>query len=98
MLIVLVGEVSVTPGIGVTAPGVCRTDCVPRNKVGVTVASGGGGVVGAAHAVTRLVSRIDPMNKGKRVLVFMLISSFDYYIYRSEKKKNARGSLASGID
>jgi hypothetical protein len=87
MLVVLVGEVSVTPGIGVTAPGVCGTTCVPRNKVGVTVAAGGGGVVGAVHAVTTAASRIDPMNKSTRVLVFMLISSFDHYIYRSEKRK-----------
>jgi hypothetical protein len=88
MLIVLVGEVSVTPGIGVTAPGVCsgRVGAL-RDTVGVIVASGGSGVVGAAHAVITAASRIDPMNKGKRVLAFMLISSFDYYIYRSEKRK-----------
>jgi hypothetical protein len=51
------------------------------------VASGGAGVAGAAHAVTAAASRVDPMIKGKRVLVFMLISSFGYYIYRSEKQK-----------
>jgi hypothetical protein len=87
MLVVPVGEVRVIPGTGVTAPGVCGTVCVPRNKVGVTVAAGGGGVVGAVHAMTRVVSRIDPMNKSKRVLVFILISSCNYYIYRSEKRK-----------
>jgi len=95
MLIVLVGEVSVTPGIGVTAPGVCGIVCVPSNKVGVSVASGGAGVAGAAHVVARAASRIDPMNKGKRVLVFMLISSLDHYIYPARKRKT--GSLGIAV-
>jgi hypothetical protein len=88
MLIVLVGEVSVTPGIGVTAPGVCggRVGAL-RDKVGVMVTSGGAGVAGEAQAAITVDSRKDPMNKGKRVLVFMLISSLDHYIYPARKRK-----------
>jgi hypothetical protein len=47
---------------------------VPRNKVGVIVANGGAGVAGEAQ----LASRTNPMNKGKRALIFILISSFGY--------------------
>jgi hypothetical protein len=48
--------------------------------------------------VTTTASRIDPMNKGKRVLVFILISSYDHYIQPLPKRKNHMQSFACGID
>jgi hypothetical protein len=73
---VLVGEVSVPPGTEVAAPGVCRGRVgVANNKVGV-LTTGGAGVAGEAQPA----SRKRPINKDKRALIFMLISSADYYI------------------
>jgi hypothetical protein len=84
MLTALVGEVMVTPGMGVTAPGVCRGAVgVLRNNVGVVVIGRGVDVAGEAQ----LATRTNPMNKGKIVLVFILISSLNYYIPR--QKENA---------
>jgi hypothetical protein len=42
------------------------------------VDSGGADVAGEAQ----LASKKNPINKGKSALVFILISSFDYYISR----------------
>jgi hypothetical protein len=56
---------------------------VPRNKVGVIVANGIDDVAGEAQPA----DRTNPMNKSKRVLAFILISSFGYYISRQKEKR-----------
>jgi len=72
---------TVTPGAGVTAPGVSElgvglamnnVDVGKANGVGV----GGTGVEGNVHPT----SNANPIKSMDRVLVFILISSFDNYI------------------
>jgi hypothetical protein len=73
---------TVTPGAGVTAPGVSETGVgLAMNKVEVGNASrvgvGGGTVLaGMVHPA----SNANPIKSMDRVLVFILISSFDNYI------------------
>jgi hypothetical protein len=80
--------VTVTPGIGVEAPGV-RTAVggVPMDKVEVgsarKVGVGGGCVAGDEQAT----NRVEPSRNVKSTLVFIFISSF-YCI--SRQKENAR--------
>jgi hypothetical protein len=70
-------ETAVPPGGGVTAPGVVREEVgVDMNSVGVTEGSTGAGVAGAPQPA----KRINAAREVKRVLVFMLISSFVDYI------------------
>src|SRR5512138_1810908 len=70
--------VTVTPGRGVTAAGVTvngkGTAGFESDEVGVT--GGGVGVAGEAQPV----NRANPRNRIDRVLMLMLISSFDNYI------------------
>jgi hypothetical protein len=82
MLVAFAGGAPVTPGAGVTGPGVSELGVgLAMNSVEVGKASGvgvGGGTVlaGSVHPV----SRTNPVKVIKRVLVFIVISSFDNYI------------------
>jgi len=71
----------VTPGAGVTAPGVSELGVgLAMNNVDVGKTSGvgvgGTGVEGNVHPA----SNANPIKSMDRVLVFILISSFDNYI------------------
>jgi hypothetical protein len=72
---------TVTPGAGVIAPGVSATGVwVAMNNVEVGMASGVG--VGRTEAEGKVhpASRTNPIKVVKRVLAFIVISSFDNYI------------------
>jgi hypothetical protein len=81
------GATTVVPGAGVTAPGVSDNGdvvCVGKNKVGVAERVG----VACAAEEAHPARRINPIKNIERVLVFIVISSFDYYNARLLLKRD----------